>query len=470
MANKFDLNIEEILESWEVYNAIREIIANAIDEKLLSKTKEIKIYKDPQNKWHIRDYGRGLKYEHLTQNENQEKLSNPHTIGKFGVGLKDALATLYRKGVKVLIKSKFHDITIEMANKQGFKDIVTLHAIIESPSEPEMDGTDFILENIKDEDIEQAKSLFIQYSGLILVESTNYGDVYKNGNNKTSNIYINGVKVSSEENFLFSYNITSINKKIKDALNRERTNVGRDAYSDRVKSILLNCKSKEISSMLMEDLQKMAQGKNHDEIEWTDINVHAIKIYNAEKPCLFLTPQQTQNNFDMIENAQKKGLQIITINEKVKDKISTIRDISGEPIRDLNLLRKQYNESYNFRFIEPKDLTENERKIFNLNETILEIIGGKPKNLKEIKISETMRKDSSTFQESLGLWEPTHERIIIKRDQLKNLSSYCGTFLHEIVHCKTGKEDITREFEFALTELLGNIMEKLIVEKKTNKV
>ena len=31
--------------------------------------------------------GRGLKYEHLTQNENQEKLKNPtKVIGKFGVG------------------------------------------------------------------------------------------------------------------------------------------------------------------------------------------------------------------------------------------------------------------------------------------------------------------------------------------------------------------------------------------------
>ncbi len=30
----FDLNIEEILEDWEPYHAIREVIANALDEKL----------------------------------------------------------------------------------------------------------------------------------------------------------------------------------------------------------------------------------------------------------------------------------------------------------------------------------------------------------------------------------------------------------------------------------------------------
>ena len=33
---EFDLNIEKILENWEVYHAIREIIANALDEQILT--------------------------------------------------------------------------------------------------------------------------------------------------------------------------------------------------------------------------------------------------------------------------------------------------------------------------------------------------------------------------------------------------------------------------------------------------
>ena len=42
---EFDLNIEKILESWEVYHAIREIIANALDEQILTNTKDIVIKK-----------------------------------------------------------------------------------------------------------------------------------------------------------------------------------------------------------------------------------------------------------------------------------------------------------------------------------------------------------------------------------------------------------------------------------------
>src|SRR3990172_6242182 len=99
MNRYFDLNVETILENWDVSDAVREIIANAIDEQLLTSTQDIQIYEDTQG-WHLRDFGRGLTYKHLTQNENKEKLANPHlVIGKFGVGLKDALATLDRRKI-----------------------------------------------------------------------------------------------------------------------------------------------------------------------------------------------------------------------------------------------------------------------------------------------------------------------------------------------------------------------------------
>ena len=38
---EFDLNIEKILENWENYHAIREIIANALDEQVLTNTRDI---------------------------------------------------------------------------------------------------------------------------------------------------------------------------------------------------------------------------------------------------------------------------------------------------------------------------------------------------------------------------------------------------------------------------------------------
>src|SRR5947207_13235067 len=113
------------------HHAIRELIANALDEHILSASPDIQISQDARGAWHIRDFGRGFRYEHLTQNENAEKLSNANgVIGKFGVGLKDALATLNRQAADVHIRSRYCDISLAAAPQHGFSDIVKLHAAV----------------------------------------------------------------------------------------------------------------------------------------------------------------------------------------------------------------------------------------------------------------------------------------------------------------------------------------------------
>ena len=285
-AKEFDLNIEKILENWGVHHAVREIISNALDEQILSRTDDIEIFKGQEGKWHIRDYGRGIRYEHFTQKEDDEKLSSPQVIGKFGIGLKDALATFDRRKVKVLIKSKYGNITLGKARKHGFDDIITLHAYVSPPTSPDMIGTEFLLDGVKDSDIERAKDLFLIFSGERIVEETNYGTVLQKRDN-VARIYVNGVKVAEEESFLFSYNITSLTKKIRQALNRERANVGRSAYSGRVKSILLACKTSDVAESLVHDLNNYSSGLMHDELSWLDVQEHAVKILNAKEKVIF---------------------------------------------------------------------------------------------------------------------------------------------------------------------------------------
>jgi len=458
---KFDLNIEKILEDWEVFHAIREIIANAIDEQILTKTRDIEIFKDDEGRWHIRDFGRGLKYEHLTQKEDDEKLRNPHVIGKFGIGLKDAFATFDRKGVKVFIKSIHGDISLGKSQKHGFEDIITLHAYIHPPSDPNFVGTEFILEGVSDEDIEKAKDLFLIFSGEKVIEKTRYGEVLEK-KGSTARIYINGVKVAEEENFLFSYNITSLTKKIKQALNRERTNVGRSAYSDRVKSILLSCKSKEVALSLVNDLENYSTGKMHDELKWIDVQVHAVKILNATEKVVFLTPGELMSETNMVDEARKSGYKVVTIPESLKERIKGLKDISGKTIRDLGQFYKEYKESFEFKFVDTNQLTPSEREIFNVTGMIFDLIGGKPEIIKEIKISETMRKELGSFVEAEGLWDLKTGTIIIKRNQLQSIEKYAGTLLHEIAHAISGAKDVSRDFEEELTKLLGIIVSKAL--------
>ncbi len=46
----FSLNIEKILEDWEIHHGIREVIANAIDEQKITNTKDVEIYQDDNGK------------------------------------------------------------------------------------------------------------------------------------------------------------------------------------------------------------------------------------------------------------------------------------------------------------------------------------------------------------------------------------------------------------------------------------
>ena len=124
-SRNFDLNIQDVLEDWVISDAIREIISNALDEYLLTKSNPIEVAWS-NGTLAIKDFGRGISYEHFTQNENSEKLNNPEVIGKFGVGLKDALATLYRHNVEVSIESKNAFVTLNQSSKSGFEDVVTL--------------------------------------------------------------------------------------------------------------------------------------------------------------------------------------------------------------------------------------------------------------------------------------------------------------------------------------------------------
>ncbi len=457
---KFDLNIEEVLENWEVFHALREIIANALDEQILTVTKEIEITTEG-NLTKIKDFGRGLRYEHLTQNENQEKINNSDkVIGKFGVGLKDALATLNRHKIDVVVKTKYGDITLEKTAKSGFDDILTLHAIINPPSDPNFLGTEFLLKGCDDGELSKAKNLFLKFSGEPILEKTKYGEILSK-KEEIANIYINGVRVATEENFLFSYNITSMTSTMRKSLNRERTNVGRTAYAVRIKDILLASKESTVARILADDLDKYEEGTQHDELKWNEVCVHACKILNSRGKVVFVTPQEQFIEKDLIGNAKDDGLEVVIIPSAIKQKIEGMVDIEGNAMREVSQYQQEYNESFEFEFISESELTHDERKIFARKDKIMNLVGGKPKVVRDIKISETMRV-GSTVCGVAGMWQPSDKTIIIKRNQLTNLDSFAGTLLHEVAHAESGCPDVDGDFELMLSEYLGDISAKII--------
>lgn len=457
---EFDLNIEKILENWEVYHAIREIIANALDEQILTRSKNIDIYQDDSSWWHIKDYGRGLNYHHLTQNENDEKLNNDKLIGRFGVGLKDALATLYRHNIKV---TKYGDITLKTASKVGFEDIITLHAEILPPENENMIGTDFCLFGCAADDIEKAKSLFLSFTNDDILETTKYGQVIQK-NGADSIIYINGVKVAQEDNFLFSYNITLLNSQIKKALNRERTNVGRSAYTSRIKDILLSCDSEDVIEELVDDLQYFTSGDKHDELSWNDVAIYASKkLSEIDSKTTFVTAQEMMEAPSIIDEMQRNGQNPIVVSDSLIIKMNKYND-TAENGNTLTTVR-QYIEDEKSNFtptvVDVSELTVDERNIYNKTSDILSLIGGKPEAVKDILLVEKIY-EHGFYYEPLGLWIQEEGKILIKRNQLSCITDYAGTLLHECAHAISYADDVSRDFENELTKIIGELASKII--------
>jgi hypothetical protein len=466
MTREFDLNIERVLENWTVAHALREVIANALDEQALTGTKEPQIFQDAENRWHIRDWGRGLRYEHLTQNENKEKLAHPdQVVGKFGVGLKDALATFDRHRVAVAIRSRHGDITTGKQAKYGFTDIKTLHALITDPAEPDFTGTEFILGGhaLGERQVEEAKGLFLRYSGDLELGATPFGSVLQRTHTRAkARIYVNGLRVAEEENFLFSYNITSPTAALRRALNRERSNVGRSAYTDRVKSILLACDQDQVIDILVADLQNYERGTWHDETQWLDVGLHACKQLNARREVIFLTAGELAYAADFVQRARDDGYEIVVVPETVRRKLPGLRDAFGDPIRDLDHYRNEWQDSFRFTFVDQADFSDAERTVWNALPWIFAARGGRPRHVRDVRVSETMRLMEGRYQEAVGVWEPGDGRIIVKRTQLQSFAAFAGTVLHELSHALSGAPDVSLEFEQQLTEELGSIVSQSI--------
>ena len=451
MNREFDLNIDKILEHWDLKHAVREIIANALDETHLSKCPDdIEIERDG-NSYVIRDYGRGLRYEHFVQNENTEKLADPTVVGKFGIGLKDAIATFHRKGIDVVISSRHNVITIKRTTKHNFDDILTLHAEVRAPTDRKFRGTRFELRGIDDEVVDQAKELFLKFRDLAVLDTTKFGQILeKDDPDDKAFIYINGIKVAEEDNFLFHYNITSVTGPMRKELNRERNNLGRGVYSGRVKDILLHSSEVAVMKLLTEDLKSADKGGDHDEMKYLEVQRHAAAILNKEGTHVFLTKEQLENNTAIVDEMKQLGKEVLVVNEKLGEKIK--RD--GDTMT-LEKFVAEREENHEVDVVDVSELGARERAIYAKTGDILRVINDGADHNFKVVISETLQKridEVNTVARNQG------GTLYIKRSQLQSLPVYVGTLLHIYLLTTTPHREMTREFEWAITMTVGKLL------------
>jgi len=451
----FDLNVERVLDHWSVAHGVREILANALDEHLLGYGAPPEVARHPDGSWRIRDFGRGLRSEHFTQNENDEKLGSP-VIGRFGVGLKDALAVLDRNGIPVVIHTPFADISTAKHPKEDFPETITLHAVFCPATKPDLTGTEVVLGGVADEVMAEAQRFFLYWSAEEVLDSCEDGDVLARTDGEPAHIYVRGVRVAEEDEFLFSYNVRRLNTKLANALNRERANVGRQAYTDRVKSILLRSSQRVVMSQLADDLSNYESGAQHTESTWLDIAVHASRVVNATDNVVFVTPAELSAGGPMFDYARDEGKRLVVVPSKVANKLVGLADLEGNEMQTLDAYTRDRARSFTFTWVEPEDLTAGEREVFGQLDAVF-CLAGLPDSRWPVLITESMRPGVGGGCETVGLWQREKGRIVIKRDQLRSLPIFCGTILHEVVHATSGEGDSSLAFEQALTTTLGTV-------------
>jgi hypothetical protein len=460
MQTAFDLNSQKTMTHWGIPEALREIIANALDETTIAQSQEVTITELEHQKWSIRDFGRGLTKDHLAQNMSSEKRNHPNVIGYYGGGLKDALSLLHREGITVEVRSSKLEFTLGFQPKTGL-DVVTLHALLSDPTDPSMVGTEVLLTGIDKQTIDDAKAMFLRFRDATVIETTKFGEVLEPG--ETPGIYIQGLRVAEEDSFLFSYNITDLTETLRKGMNRERSNVGRSAYTDRVQDILLKCATEHVADALTSKLVEVTQtsGGKHGELGWAPVIVHACKVLATNRNVAFITSKE--NDTAAYMRARYGNYEFVVVPDETINRLKNQKDYNGNPIMTFTGLVKKFNDSHEVIPIPIEELTDAEQAVFALHKQaiVAATIEHEPTRIDSIVVSETLSLNDDG-QSTLGLWQPDHHRICIKRSELNNPKAFLGVLLHEFAHASSGAKDMTLPFEWALTRLLGTIGSQLI--------
>jgi hypothetical protein len=210
----------------------------------------------------------------------------------------------------------------------------------------------------------------------------------------------------------------------------------------------LNSEEKAVHEILQKELEKKSIGKFADELTWSDIQMHTIKLANVKEDTVYLTTEEISSDAVLMEEVKKKGLKIQIVSEQMKKKIEKDVDMKGQKIVTKSVIEEKIKDNYSFNYVPIDKLTSEEKKIWDQKDAILKMtFSWLPKY--EVCISETIGNNA------VGLCDHGKRKITIRRDQLKSMTKFAGTLIHEFVHAQTNLKDATVDFETELTRLLG---------------
>lgn len=306
---KIDLNIgQAYLSEWNESMAIRELIANAIDE---TNDGKIDIKRLSKDKWSITNIGNEIKPENFVINEGDKALF-----------------------IKIYNNTE------------------------------EWTGTEIILDKCGDSFIEEAKAHFLIYreNNYKVLDRTKYGDVLlENSKGQNGTIYLNGIKIAYENTFLYSYNIKIEEDTLKKGISRERCNLSREIYKDSLKRIINDIKSEEVLNGYYNKIIKTRDGSLSGELVYKDTQLRTIEYRLKNKYNLVIFPSERKVNLVSLytELSLKEGITVISLLNKYYNKLKVVPELI-----ESNIIADNYERTYTKVKIE--ELDDESKRYFNL--------------------------------------------------------------------------------------------------------
>lgn len=441
---------EDYAEFWTPKDAIRDLIANALDA---DKNNKVKITHDEESDMcTIQDKGEGLNKKHLIFGVSNKENNN---IGQFGEGLKIASLVMARnnRNFELITKGFSYKAQIEKDEEFGVN-LLVFHL----NKSKKRKGTKITFKCSKEE-LEETKAKFLNLS-----DGSKKKEIDPNIFNFPGKLYVVGVE-TEKINSIFSYNIS--NKALQ---NRDRDTLSYQDLIPEISFLVSKAESKVFYEKLLKEAKKCGAGSSklefHDNLDYRNIAITAKdktmikKLVNnifGKNICLSRHPSADvaadYRGFRVIGNLPVP-IEKLLLMVGIKYSDSVVEE-------DASLVKKTIKE---------KQLSDPEKNV--LREARKKLRKAYKETKQKEDIERLMKKDLVLVTEfadqvrmresgktTLGLYK--NNKIYIHVSQLKKVADFLGTFIHEYVHYKTGYHDLTPEFQYACNFETGFIASRL---------
>lgn len=430
---------ENYISKWDDSDALRELIANAIDA---SGNKDADISWE-DGCFSIEDCGCGLKRENLMLGSSDSR-SVGTAIGTFGEGLKLAALRL-SKGREFTIESVGFTVKASIRRNNAFNSDV----LVMDLSENDRARGTRVFGHCDKKSLEKAKDSFLRYDSTKKEVST---DLYTGGDN---GIYVNGSRIYKCKSVGYSYNMPDITAKR--YLTRDRNSFENPDYvntaiirvlsevkdTDVIKNIIDHIKDDTVEGMSF--LRAGYIMSSHVKKRWRKA---AMELYPN---CCLSSRYNPENNLV----AADSNITVLTNLPKTKEQMLLV---IGFPSAEEAVQLKSAKEKRE-TVIPLNKLTPEERAQWDVLMDMVSCEYGKSMPSKVKIVASLDDEDGEGEKIVYGLYERNTDTVFIIRKLLSgNLDHALGVVDHEFEHRTYGHSDRTRAFENDLTGRIGSLL------------